>query len=192
MTTTLALSDDQASAYDAVTDMLRSAGIDLDDALLMPPKSTAASVMAITGKAGSGKTLLLAELYKALEAAGVDIVSGDYEPRKKRDKRTLAILAPTNKAASVLRFRGVPAIRRCVRIQGHRQVYKGCGESWAPAPHAGAEHSPLCLSGPEWPGCVFPCAFDFHNRPKQHQPPPPQAPCKALPTGEFFLTRPCP
>lgn len=109
MTTTLALSDDQAGAFDAVTDMLRSAGIDLDDALLMPPKSSATSVMAITGKAGSGKTLLLAELYKALEAAGVEIVSGDYESRKRRDKRTLAILAPTNKAASVLRFRGVPA-----------------------------------------------------------------------------------
>jgi len=43
-----------------------------------------------------------------LENAGVDIVSGDYE-RKKKDKRTLAILAPTNKAASVLRLRGVPA-----------------------------------------------------------------------------------
>ncbi len=109
MTTALALSDDQASAFDAVTDMLRSAGIDLDDSLLTPSKSSAASVMAITGKAGSGKTLLLAELYKALEAAGVEIVSGDYESRKRRDKRTLAILAPTNKAASVLRFRGVPA-----------------------------------------------------------------------------------
>jgi len=109
MTSSLALSDDQASAYDAVTDMLRSAGIDLDDALLKPPKSSANSVMAITGKAGSGKTLLLAELYKAMQSAGVEIVSGDYESRKRRDKRTLAILAPTNKAASVLRFRGVPA-----------------------------------------------------------------------------------
>ncbi|MEO0401081.1 MAG: AAA family ATPase [Pseudomonadota bacterium] len=109
MTLSLALSDDQAGAFDAVTDMLRGAGIDLDDSLLMPPKSTATSVMAITGKAGSGKTLLLAEMYKALETAGVEIVSGDYESRKRRDKRTLAILAPTNKAASVLRFRGVPA-----------------------------------------------------------------------------------
>ena len=109
MTTSLALSDDQASAYDSVTEMLRSAGVDLDDALLKPPKGSATSVMAITGKAGSGKTLLLAELYKSLESAGVDVVSGDYEGRKRRDRRTLAILAPTNKAASVLRFRGVPA-----------------------------------------------------------------------------------
>lgn len=109
MTTALSLSDDQASAYDSVTEMLRGAGVNLDDALLSPPKGSANAVMAITGKAGSGKTLLLAELYKALENAGLDIVSGDYESRKRRDKRTLAILAPTNKAASVLRFRGVPA-----------------------------------------------------------------------------------
>jgi exodeoxyribonuclease V len=41
---------------------------------------------------------------------GRDIVSGDWEgARRRRDRRTLAILAPTNKAASVLRTRGVPA-----------------------------------------------------------------------------------
>ena len=67
------------------------------------------SVLAVLGKAGSGKTLLLAELFKAMREAGVDIVSGDYEGKKRRDRRTLAILAPTNKAASVLRNRGVPA-----------------------------------------------------------------------------------
>ncbi|MDG1470517.1 AAA family ATPase [Pseudosulfitobacter sp. SM2401] len=106
---TLTLSDDQASAFDSVTEMLRSAGVNLDDHLLLPPVSSAHSVMAVTGKAGSGKTLLLAELYKALETAGVDIVSGDYESKKRVNKRTLAILAPTNKAASVLRLRGVPA-----------------------------------------------------------------------------------
>jgi exodeoxyribonuclease V len=102
-------SDDQAAAYDSVTEMLRLAGINLEDSLLMPPAGGKDQVMAVTGKAGSGKTLLLAELYKALQAAGVDIVSGDYESRKRKDKRSLAILAPTNKAASVLRLRGVPA-----------------------------------------------------------------------------------
>ena len=101
----LTYSDDQAAAFDSVTDMLRHAGIDLDDSLLMPPAGGADQVMAVTGKAGSGKTMLLAELYKALEAAGVEIVSGDYESRKRKEKRTLAILAPTNKAASVLRLR---------------------------------------------------------------------------------------
>lgn len=109
MNTAVTYSDDQASAFDAVSTMLKSAGISLEDDLLMPPKGSTAQVMAVTGKAGSGKTLLLAELYKALEKAGVDIVSGDYESKKRKDKRTLAILAPTNKAASVLRLRGVPA-----------------------------------------------------------------------------------
>jgi len=89
--------------------MLRGCGVNLDDALLTPPQSGGSGVMAVIGKAGSGKTLLLAELYHALENAGVDVVSGDYESRKRRDRRSLAILAPTNKAASVLRLRGVPA-----------------------------------------------------------------------------------
>ena len=107
--TTLTFSDDQAEAHDRISDMLRSAGVDLDDSLLTPPRDGKNSVMAVVGKAGSGKTLLLAALYRALEEAGVDVVSGDYEGRRRKDRRTLAILAPTNKAASVLRMRGVPA-----------------------------------------------------------------------------------
>ncbi|MEP2784412.1 MAG: AAA family ATPase [Pseudoruegeria sp.] len=102
-------SDDQAEAFDRVTEILRQSGVHLDDSLLAPPASSDDAVLAVVGKAGSGKTLLLAGLYKALEEAGVDIISGDYESRKRKDKRTLAILAPTNKAASVLRNRGVPA-----------------------------------------------------------------------------------
>src|SRR6056300_383515 len=105
----LIFSDDQAEAFDSLSDMLRQSGIDLDDSLLMPPRDSTSSVMAVMGKAGSGKTLLLAHLYNALAEAGVEVISGDYESRRRRDKRTLAILAPTNKAASVLRMRGVPA-----------------------------------------------------------------------------------
>lgn len=110
MTTTppVKFSEDQAAAYDAVSELLQKAGVDLDGGLLHPPRGEA-GVMAVIGKAGSGKTLLLAELYKALEDAGVAVVSGDYESRKVGEKRSLAILAPTNKAASVLRLRGVPA-----------------------------------------------------------------------------------
>ena len=102
-------SDDQAEAWDAVAAMLRHAGVDLTDDLLSPPQTDAPSVMAVIGKAGSGKTMLLAKIYKALEDAGVAVVSGDWEGKKTKDRRTLAILAPTNKAASVLRNRGVPA-----------------------------------------------------------------------------------
>ena len=105
----LTFSDDQAEAWDAVAELLRRAGVDIDDHLLTPPKPEVSGVMGVIGKAGSGKTMLLAELTKALRDAGVDIVSGDYEGRRRKDRRTLAILAPTNKAASVLRTRGVPA-----------------------------------------------------------------------------------
>jgi len=105
----LTFSPDQAEAWDAVTMALRQAGVDLDDSLLTPPQTDTSSVLAVIGKAGSGKTMLLAALYRALKQAGVDIVSGDWEGRKRRDRRSLAILAPTNKAASVLRNQGVPA-----------------------------------------------------------------------------------
>jgi exodeoxyribonuclease-5 len=105
----LVFSDDQAHAYDRVAALLSEAGVDLHDGFCLPGNEAHTKVLAVMGKAGSGKTLLLAELVKALEAAGVETVSGDYEGRPRKDRRTLAILAPTNKAASVLRMRGVPA-----------------------------------------------------------------------------------
>ena len=105
----LPFSEDQAEAYDRVADQLRGMGIDLHGGTLTPPMEGKSSVLAVVGKAGSGKTMLLGSLYKALLAAGVEVVSGDFEGKKRKDRRTLAILAPTNKAASVLRLRGVPA-----------------------------------------------------------------------------------
>lgn len=105
----LSLSADQADAYDQISTILKGAGVDLDESLLLPPQSGKISVTAVMGKAGSGKTLLLAELVKELTEAGLKVVSGDFEGRKTKDNRTLAVLAPTNKAASVLRNRGVPA-----------------------------------------------------------------------------------
>ncbi|MGZ9811980.1 ATP-dependent DNA helicase [Pseudoroseicyclus sp. H15] len=105
----IALSADQAHAWDALSEALESAGIHLADGSSAARPEGRSQVLAITGKAGSGKTLLLAELTRALKDAGVDLISGDYEGRKRKERRTLAILAPTNKAASVLRTRGVPA-----------------------------------------------------------------------------------
>lgn len=105
-----AFSEDQAQAWDRLAEVLAKAGIRLLDEESDPPDPKAEdAVLAILGKAGSGKTMLLAELTRALIAAGVETVSGDYEGRRRRERRTLAILAPTNKAASVLRLRGVPA-----------------------------------------------------------------------------------
>jgi len=105
----LSFSDDQATAWDAIAGELERAGVDLMSETLTPRAEGRESVLAVVGKAGSGKTLLLARLAGALREAGVEIVSGDWEGRRRRDRRTLAILAPTNKAASVLRGRGVPA-----------------------------------------------------------------------------------
>jgi exodeoxyribonuclease-5 len=105
----LQLSDDQAEAWDRVSDMLAGAGIDLANGTLTPEAPGGPAVLALVGKAGSGKTMLLAGLTRALTEAGVDLISGDYEGKRRKDRRTLAVLAPTNKAASVLRSHGVPA-----------------------------------------------------------------------------------
>ena len=105
----LTLSEDQAEAFDRVAETLRGVGIDIEYASLHPNLAEGATALAVLGKAGSGKTILLAALAEALAKAGVDTVSGDYEGKRRKDRRTLAILAPTNKAASVLRNRGVPA-----------------------------------------------------------------------------------
>jgi exodeoxyribonuclease V len=105
----LTFSDDQAEAWDTLAAHLRGMGVDIDDGSLTPPVEGKSTALAVLGKAGSGKTMLLAQLTKALVAAGVEVVSGDWEGKKRKDRRTLAILAPTNKAASVLRMRGVPA-----------------------------------------------------------------------------------
>lgn len=105
----LPFSDDQAEAWDRLTEVLRGTGVDLDEGTLEPVAEGKGAVLAVVGKAGSGKTMLLASLTRAMREAGVEIVSGDWEGRRRKDRRTLAILAPTNKAASVLRLQGVPA-----------------------------------------------------------------------------------
>ena len=103
------LSPDQADAWDALAEAFGASGIDLIAEELHPPQPGKGRVMAVIGKAGSGKTLLLSQITKALREAGVEVVSGDYEGRRRKDRRSVAILAPTNKAAFVLRMRGVPA-----------------------------------------------------------------------------------
>ena len=107
--TALTLSDDQADAFDSITALLQGAGVDLVEGAVIGEGETKRRVMAVLGKAGSGKTHLLAEIVHALTEAGVEPVSAEWESRKKAEKRTFAVLAPTNKAASVLRNQGVPA-----------------------------------------------------------------------------------
>ncbi|CAM3215294.1 ATP-dependent RecD-like DNA helicase [Paracoccus nototheniae] len=103
------LSPDQADAWDALAQTFAAAGIDIIAEELHPPQSGKGRVMAVIGKAGSGKTLMLSQITKALLQTGVELISPDYEGRRRKDRRSVAILAPTNKAAFVLRMRGVPA-----------------------------------------------------------------------------------
>ena len=102
-------SDDQIEAYNLIEDALDKAGVDLKNAKTRKFRRGFSSVLAITGKAGSGKTILLASLYRKMSEAGVSVLSGEWEGGKSKRDRTLAILAPTNKAALVLRMQGVPA-----------------------------------------------------------------------------------
>ena len=102
-------SADQARARDRIVAVLHAAGVDLAEAALLARRRRAQPTLAVIGKAGSGKTMLLADLVRGLVAAGVETISSDFESRRTRTRRTLAVLAPTNKAASVLRQRGVPA-----------------------------------------------------------------------------------
>ncbi|MDT8345013.1 MAG: AAA family ATPase [Thermohalobaculum sp.] len=104
------LSSDQAAAWAVLSARLAAHGVDLEAGTTAPRADAAGAseVLAVTGKAGSGKTVLLAELATRLAGAGLRTVRPDYEPRR-RDARSFAVLAPTNKAASVLQARGVPA-----------------------------------------------------------------------------------
>jgi len=102
-------SGDQTTAYNEVVSNLKLSGIDLSEQKLLKKTSRQACLLSIIGKAGTGKTLLITKLFEALKSSGVNIITGDYESKKLLTERSLSILAPTNKAASVLRSKGVPA-----------------------------------------------------------------------------------
>ena len=109
--------------------LLERAGIDMDGGGHGPVPDRSEAI-AVLGKAGSGKTLLLAELASSLKAAGVRMVSGDWEGKRREGRRTCAILAPTNKAAFVLRMRGVPAttIHRIIYTPVYDPDYEAVAE----------------------------------------------------------------
>ncbi len=103
------LSKDQAEAYDRIIEWLREAGVDVQRGRLKRARKRRRNVVAVLGRAGSGKTMLLSRVFRALDEAGVGLVTGDSQNESPKNRRTLSILAPTNKAASVLRSSGVPA-----------------------------------------------------------------------------------
>ena len=127
----LDFSPDQRAAWATIAERLAAYGIDLDAGQVTPRSEQAgeADVLAVAGKAGSGKTVLLAELAHRLAAAGLAAIRPDWEPRR-HDGRSFAVLAPTNKAASVLRTRGVPAttIHRIIYTPVYDPEYEGLAE----------------------------------------------------------------
>ncbi|WP_075221366.1 ATP-dependent DNA helicase [Acuticoccus yangtzensis] len=108
---------DQSAAWSRVAALLKSRGVDIVDGGTQEA-GAASGVVAVVGKAGSGKTHVLAQLVKDLTEAGVDIAAPDDGKKRKATDRSLAIVTPTNKAASVLRQRGVPAVTL------HRLLYR--------------------------------------------------------------------
>jgi len=110
-----AYSEDQQTAFERVCDFIAQSGLTLEgfpDPVHMGSRegidAELGRVFAILGKAGSGKTRLLADLGRMLNDADVEQISADHDI-KRSGRRTFAIVAPTNKAASVLRNRGVEA-----------------------------------------------------------------------------------
>ncbi|TPE49739.1 ATP-dependent DNA helicase [Amaricoccus solimangrovi] len=101
------LSADQARARTRILAALAKAGVDLDLGTV-EAEGGRSERLAVLGKAGSGKTLLLSEIVRGLMELGLRPVTGDFESRNTK-ARTFCVLAPTNKAAGVLRGRGVPA-----------------------------------------------------------------------------------
>ncbi|RAH99947.1 ATPase [Acuticoccus sediminis] len=108
---------DQATAWSRVAKLLSERGVDILSRSTDEPDHDSGTV-AVVGKAGSGKTHVLAQLVKDLEGAGVEIAAPDDNKKRKASQRSLAIVTPTNKAASVLRQRGVPAVTL------HRLLYR--------------------------------------------------------------------
>jgi exodeoxyribonuclease-5 len=108
-----AFSPDQCAAWSAVAALLARRGIDLAGGVGDACGRT--QPLAVLGRAGSGKTHLLATLVQDMGRAGV----APFEPGEEAEgRRTVAVLTPTNKAASVLRSRGIPATTL------HRVIYR--------------------------------------------------------------------
>ena len=103
------LSLDQEQAFKTVSIILERAGINFTTGKISNQIAENKTVHALIGRAGSGKTALLSSITEKMLKVGVEIISGDFEVNKNKNKRTLSVLAPTNKAANILRMRGVPA-----------------------------------------------------------------------------------
>lgn len=101
--TTKAADSDQDSAIAQIVKLIEDAGLGNSRR-----RRQGRGEMAVLGKAGTGKTHVLATVAAMLEGEGFRNVATEAE-KDGDDAPTFAIASPTNKAASVLRKRGVAA-----------------------------------------------------------------------------------
>ena len=118
--------NDQSRAMARIMEAIRAAGLMGDRR-----GKTGRGEIAVLGKAGTGKTHLLVQVAEALgEMSFTDVTLESEGPEKAPDGRTFAIASPTNKAASVLRRRGVNAstIHRLLYVPVYSEDFQGLTE----------------------------------------------------------------
>ena len=103
---------DQDEAKQRIAETLKKIGVDLARGKHRNMKrKPRCDVLVVLGRAGTGKTHLLQDVVGDLLRCGLKQVADETEPKskKKTEKLTFAVACPTNKAAFVLRKRGVSA-----------------------------------------------------------------------------------
>ena len=142
-------SEDQADAFDRIAEALQSAGVDIEESLTTPRSDDQVGALAVIGKAGSGKTMLLARLAEALTEAGVDLVSGDWEG--KRRKRVAQPRCRGDDHSPDTLHAGVRSrIRENCRMVGRRRreaVDRGSDGCRAGQGRGVLSHEPVCAGG---------------------------------------------
>ncbi len=105
------LSVDQHECLSQLKIFLNMSGLNIETSLTEEIKRVdrGENMLAVLGYAGSGKTELLRILVEILEKAEIPSSNTEYETKLKKQIRSYTILAPTNKAVSVLKLLGLRA-----------------------------------------------------------------------------------
>ena len=113
------LSTDQKQCVEKIKEHLTESGVDFltQDHRSFAQSKFSKNPMIVLGRAGSGKTIILRELTKILKDAKFRTSNLDFDHKNKMNYRHFCVLAPTNKAVSVLRLLGISAVTL------HRALY---------------------------------------------------------------------
>jgi exodeoxyribonuclease-5 len=70
--TPISYSEDQAQAYDTISEILRSAGVDLANGIVTPPREGKDNIAAVIGKAGIWQNLAFGPAVSCVERCGAE------------------------------------------------------------------------------------------------------------------------